>query len=493
MASRRAVDLTKGPVFKQLVAFLIPIFITALMQQLYHAADVFVVGNFAGTPEECKIALAAVGATGSVTSLLLNAVSGISIGSNVVSAHAYGNRDKERALHVISTSLIFAFLSGTLLAAVGYFASPTLLKMIKVPLEIRDQALAYMRIIFLGQPASMLFNFCSSIFRSRGNTRISMNILTVTGIVNVVLNLVFVIVFDLDSAGVAIATVIASVLSAVVALMVVFHPQGDYRLSLSDLRVHKNELFEILKIGVPAGLNSVLFQFSNTIVATAANSLGTVTVAAVSAANSVNNVAHTFGGSLSSAAISFSAQNCGAGKLRRVDEYLVKAGILGTAVFLGINTVLTLFPHFFLGLFSSSPEVVQAGVSKLMISSWGYMLYLLAEQINGCQRGFGKSVFPTALNIFCVCFLRIAWVWWVFPAVPAAAALSTKILWLYLCLPVSWAATLVAQCVNYFGVVRGKEWRRQAEAGTLAPEDMAYYMKKQKNHRTRRKGLEIQE
>lgn len=457
------------------MAYSFPIFITALMQQLYHSADVFVVGNFAGTPEECKVALAAVGATGSITSLLLNAVTGIVVGVNVVGAQAYGNRDEEKMSRVMSTALIFAFFAGLLLAVAGCSLAPFLLKMIRVPLDIRGQALVYMRIIFLGQPASIVFNFSSAVFRSRGNSKLSMKILTVTGLVNVILNLLFVICFDLDSAGVALATVAATVISAVVALYVLFHPQGEYRLTLSKLRLYKKELGEILKIGLPTGLNSVLFQFSNTIVATAANALGSVTVAAVSAANSVNNVAHTAGGALDSASISFSAQNCGAGKLRRVDQMLARVLILGGLLFVGINTVLTLFPRFFLGIFSSNAAVVEAGIPKLMISSWGYILYLFMELISACQRGFGKSIVPTVVNIVCICFMRVAWIWWVYPLVPETAALSVRILWLYMCLPVSWGCSLLAQIVNYFCFVRPKEWKKQAASGKLIPEDMAYY------------------
>ena len=464
-------DLTKGPLLKQFLVFAFPILLTTFMQQMYHTADVMVVGKFAD-----DIALAAVGATGQITALLVNLFVGISSATNILCAQARGAGDKQRERRIIHTSLIFGAGAGIFLAVAGCVFSPFLLDVIDVPAEVRGEAGKYMCIIFLGQPASMLYNFCSSIFRARGNSRISMRILLTTGAVNVLLNLVFVIGFHLDAAGVALATIIANYLSVLAALYVLFRRDGEFRLSFFDIRFDKRAFFDVVKLGIPTGLNSILFNLSATIVARAANGLGTTVVASVSAANSVTNITHTFGNASCTALVSFAAQNYGAGTLHRVDRLLKSVVLTTQGLFLLLNLAITLYYDLFLGMFTNNPEVVEMGFHKLILTAWGYHFHLAAGQINSCSRGYGKSIRPTIINITAICLVRVIWVAFFFPLVPETAPLTQRMLWLYVSIPLSWALSFFGQLVDFCFIRRGAR-KKLCMEGKLSPEDEALYGK----------------
>ncbi|MBR3837874.1 MAG: MATE family efflux transporter [Clostridia bacterium] len=470
MKSKNNLDLTTGSIFRKLIAFAIPILLTNFLQQLYHSADMMVVGNFARDPEH---ALASVGATTQVTGLLLNFFVSISIGANVVVAQARGAGDKKRQRRAITTSICFSSIVGTVLAVAGWILTPALLRIVNTPEEIMEQASLYMRIIFLGQPAIKLYNFCSAIFRAMGNAKFSMRILGVTGVANVVLNLFFVLVLHWDVAGVAIATVIAGYLSATAALVVLFHPEGDYRLNVKELRWYKREFVDMIRIGIPAALNTVLFSVSNVILSAAANALGKAVVASVAAVNNLSNLVHTVGTALVSALSSFSGQNYGAGKLRRTEESFWKAILLAECFLLAANLVITAFPGFFIGFFTKEAQVIRIGTPKLLLTCWGYMIYLFAEFSNSIKRGYGKTVTPTILNIACVCGVRVIWVWAVYPFLPQT------VFWLYIALPISWLFSSTAQMID-FHYVRKRNWKKAYEEGRLHPDDAAYYEAKQK-------------
>lgn len=470
MNRKQRMDLTNGSVFHQLIVFAFPILMTNILQQLYHSADMIVVGNFARDPES---SLAAVGATSQITALLINFFVATAVGTNALCAQARGAGDRDRELRVIGTSLILSVTAGIALAFFGWIFTPSLLRLIDTPKEILAEATLYMRIIFLGQPASLLFNFSSASLRAGGNAKLPMRIMMVTGFINVCLNLVFVLGLHLDSAGVAIATVVAHYLSALSALTVLFHPAWEYRLTLKKLRFFKKEAGGMLKIGVPAGLNAILFNFSSVIVTTAANAMGKTVVASVAAANSITNLVHTMGNSFNTALVSFSGQNYGAGKLRRTEESFRKAIILVESVFLVTNIALTLFPAFFMGIYNDDPDVIRMGIPKLLLTSWGYMVYLFAEFANSTKRGFGKSIMPTVLNIVCVCGVRILWVLGIFPHLPQT------VLSLYICIPLSWICTSTANMID-FAFVKKRVWKKSYEEGRLCPEDAAYYEAKLK-------------
>lgn len=453
MARGYSMDLTKGSVFKKFLFFSFPLLVTNLLQQFYHSADVIVVGKFA---QNSTVALAAVGSTGQITALLLNLFVGLSVGANVVCAQRRGAGDRNGVYRVIGTSLLTSLVSGVFLAVVGFLLSKPLLTLMGSPQSVIEDATVYMQIIFLSKPASLIFNFGAAILRAHGDTKRPMYILTSTGIINVVLNLLFVIVFHLDSAGVALATTIASYVSAALVLFILFRESGEYNVSLSDVKFYKEEFAAIAKVGIPTGINSILFNISNVIVASTLNSLGEISVAAVSAATSLSNIVHTFGSSFTSAAVSFSGQNYGARRLDRIDRLLWQGSLLVLSLLLIANIVVTVFPTFFMGLFTSDVKVIQAGIPKLLLTTWGYMLYVIASMCNSCQRGFGKSIIPTIIDVGCICVVRLIWVLAVFPF------LEQTIANLYIAYPISWTCCLIGQSINFY-FVRKREWKKLTE------------------------------
>ncbi|MBQ3074709.1 MAG: MATE family efflux transporter [Clostridia bacterium] len=441
MASKHSTDLTKGSVFKKLLAFAFPLWLATLVQQVYHAADVIVVGNFA---ENSTTALAAVGSTGSVTSVILNLFLGLSAGASVVCANLYGARDYRKLRKAMTTALISSAAGGVIVCVLGVILARPLLLLMGSPHDVIDQATIYMQIIFLGKPAVLVYNTCSAIMRAHGESKRPMYILSVTGLANVVLNLVLVINFHLDVAGVAIATIVSQWLSAIVALCLLFHPVGEYRLKFSEFVFDKEQLLKILRIGVPAGLNAMVFNISNVVVISAVNSMGSVTVAAVSAATSVATLAYTLPSAFTTACISFSGQNYGARRFDRIDKCLWNGILIVEVLFFIVNVFFTLFPEFFLRLYTENNEVIRTAVPKLLITAWGYMIYTVSEIANGCQRGFGKSMGPTLLNIVCICGVRVAWVLFVFPH------LEQNLISLYVVFPISWFCSAIAQVISYY-------------------------------------------
>ena len=455
--AKHSMDLTQGSVMKKLLLFAFPLWISSLIQQIYHAADVIVVGNFA---ENSTTALAAVGSTGSVTNMILNLVLGLSAGASVVCANLYGAREKERLRRAMTTALIASTTGGLIISVLGFVFARSLLVLMGSPLDVIDQATAYMQIIFLGKPAVMVYNTCSAIMRAHGEAKRPMYILTATGLVNVVLNLVLVINFHMDVRGVAIATITSQYLSAIVSIYLMFHPMGEYRLKLSEFVFDKTEFSKIVRIGVPAGINAMVFNFSNAVVISAVNAMGSVTVAAVSAATSVATLAYTIPSAFTTACISFAGQNYGARKFKRIDQCLWNGIMIVEVMFFAANVVMTLFPEVFLRLYTDNMEVIRTGIPKMYITSWGYMIYAISEIANGCQRGFGKSMGPTILNIITICGIRVAWVLFVFPY------MEQNLISLYAVFPISWACSAAAQLISYYRA-RNKKMRLAAEEGTL--------------------------
>lgn len=453
MAGKHSTDLTKGSVFKQLLVFAFPLWLATLVQQVYHAADVIVVGNFA---ENSTTALAAVGSTGSMTSVILNLFLGLSAGASVRCANLYGARDREGLRKAMTTALISSAVGGLAVCVIGFVLARPLLLLMGSPAEVIDQATTYMQIIFLGKPAVLVYNTCSAIMRAHGESKRPMYILTATGLVNIALNLILVINFHMDVAGVAIATIASQWLSAAVALYLLFHPMGDYRLHLSEFVFDKTELGRILRIGVPAGVNAMVFNISNVVVISAVNGMGSVAVAAVSAATSVATLAYTIPSAFTTACISFAGQNYGARRFDRIDKCLWNGILIVEVLFFVANIFLTLFPEFFIGLYTDEAEVIRQGIPKMYITIWGYMIYTVSEIANGCQRGFGKSVIPTILNIACICGVRVAWVLFVFPH------MEQNLVSLYTVFPISWFCSAVAQMISYY-VARNKKIRLARE------------------------------
>ena len=440
MASRHSRDLTRGSVFKNLVLFAVPILLSNMLQQLYHAADVVVVGNFSA---DTTVSLAAVGSSGSVTTLLLNMFFGLSLGSNVVCANLYGAKKHEDLQKAMGTALIVAAIGGIFIGAVGFFLAGPILAAMGVPESVLPHAVVYMKIIFLGQPGSLIYNFGAGILRSYGDTKRPMMILSVSGVVNFVLNFVLVAFFHLDSAGVAIATIIAHYVSAAAVLFLISRPAGEQRLDLLHLHFDVSLFKKICRIGIPGGLNGMVFSISNVIIANAVFSLGDVVVAGDSAASSVTNLVYQVLAAFYSACVSFAGQNYDAKRFDRIDRLFWQSILLCGGCLLVFSVVINLFPNFFMRLFTNDPAVMEAGKSRLMVVGYSYILYTVSEMAIGCLRGMGKSVFPTALNAVMICVPRLLWIAFVFPLYPTLEMV-------YLCYAVSYVLSGAAQSFCYF-------------------------------------------
>jgi len=437
LKKNHTMDLTSGSVVKKLLLFALPILGSNLLQQLYNTADMIVVGQFAGDNT-----LAAVGATGSITILILNLFLGLSTGANIICSNLYGERNKDGLSRCMHTSLLVAMICGVFLSVAGYFLSRPLLELTACPEKVIDQATLYMQIYFAGSPASMLYNFGSAILRAHGDTKRPMIILMISGLVNVGLNLLLVIVFHMDVAGVAIATVVSQLVSAVIVLWILFNPREEYGMRIQSLKIHGAELRKLISIGVPCGMNGIVFSFSNVILQSSVNSLGELVVAGAASSSKISDIVFMFLTSAYHACVSFAGQCYGAKKYKRIDELLVKSILLSSGTIACVAVLLTIFPEAALSLFSSNPEVISAAKPMLILFAWSYVLYAIPECTIGCIRGVGSSTVPTIMNAFCICVPRILWNYFFFPMNPTIG-------WLYVCFPISYAICSVAQLSYY--------------------------------------------
>ena len=438
--SKHTMDLTTGPVTKKLLLFMLPILATNLLQQFYTAADTAVVGKFAS-----ETALAAVGSTSHLTSLLLSLFVGLATGANVVCARYRGARRQENLRKCMHTSLLLGLACGLFLGTVGFLLTRPILVLMGSPENVIDQSTLYVRIFFLGVPASLLYNFASAILRAHGDTRRPMIILGISGLMNVLLNLLFVIVLRMDVAGVALATIISQYFSMVAALLILFDPKGEFKLNLRELRFDSASVGEIVSIGLPAGINSSLYGFANVIFQSTVNSFGDVVMAASAASSNVTAFMHIIMGSFSTACVSFTGQCVGAKKFDRIERMLVCCMVGSVAGLLLFDGVVTLFHRELLGCFTNNPEVVSIAMQKLLLNSWGYLPCCISDPLVGVMRGTGRSAMPTVLNVSGICIARLLWIFFIFP-------LNPTFLMLNISYPVSWAISTILQVCYYLRV-----------------------------------------
>lgn len=437
MKSKHTIDLTSGSVVKKLLIFAFPILISNIMQQLYNTADMIVVGKFAGDN-----ALAAVGATGEITTLILNLFFGLSISANIVCSNLFGAKNKEGLSRCMHTTMPVALICGLLLSLLGLTLSRPALQLTSCPNTVIDDATLYMQIYFCGAPASMLYNFGAAILRAHGDTKRPMIILMISGIVNVVLNLVLVIVFHMGVAGVSIATITSQVISAIVVVYILFSPKEAYQMQLKKLKICKQELLKLIRIGMPCGLNGIVFNFANIILQSSVNALGEIAMAGVTASTRITNVVYMILSSTYSGCVSFSGQCFGAKNYKRIDELWKKSILLCGGIVAAVALPLTLFSDVALGLFTNNPVVIKTATPMLLIFLWSYVLYAIPECTVGCIRGMGASTIPTLMNIVCICAPRVIWNYFFFP-------LNPTIGWLYICYPISYVICSIAQVIYY--------------------------------------------
>ena len=405
-------DMLNGPIWNKLPRYALPVAATGILGQLFNAADIAVVGNFTGDMRTA--AVAAVGANSPVIGLLLNLFIGIALGANVVIANAIGRGDRETVHRAVHTSIVTALIGGVFVAIFGQLIAAGLMGLLNVPDDVYPLALAYLRIYLLGMPVILLYNFEAAIFRSVGDTKVPLIALTVSGVLNVILNLFFVIVLKMNVNGVAIATVISNAVSSVLLLRRLL--RGDLvRVELKQLRIDPAVFRKIMRIGLPAGIQGAIFALSNIIIQSAINSLGTVVMAASSASFNIEIIAYDVLNSFSQACTTFVGQNYGAGKIDRCKKTMLLSlgeDIIASAIAI---VLVLLTGKYLLAIFNNDPQVIEIGYSRLIILFGSYIFTLTYEILSGYLRGFGISLVPAILTLFGVCGVRIVWINTVFP------------------------------------------------------------------------------
>lgn len=435
---KNEIDMLHGPLFMKIIMFTLPLAASSILQQLFNSVDVAVVGRFASSQ-----ALAAVGSNGPVISLLINLFMGVSMGANVIISNHIGQDDRQSIRDAISTVGLVAVVSGLAMMVVGVLVARPILTMMDTPADVLDMAVMYLRIYFLGIPFFMIFDFGSAILRSMGDTKRPLYILVVAGIVNTILNLIFVIVFHMSVAGVAIATSIANAVSAGLIIYLLLHEKEPYRLRPNKLYIKWKELKRMLQIGVPAGLQGMVFSISNVLLQASINGYGSDAIAGSAAALNFEYYCYFIIGAFNGAIISFTGQNYGAGhndRVRRIFAICLGMGLLGCAM---LNWFFIWQQDFFLGLFTDSPSVIAFGKMRMHIALALQWIAALYEIPGSALRGMGKSMEPTLITVFGTCLLRIAWIFAIMPNWHG----FDHLLAVY---PVSWIITAIMMLALYF-------------------------------------------
>ena len=455
MARSHEIDMTNGPLLSKVIQFAIPLALSSMLQLLFNAADVIVVGKFAGST-----ALAAVGSTGALVNLLVNVFMGVSIGANVMVARARGAGDYKAVHETVHCAMLISVILGAIVAVLGFCVSGFALTLMGSPADVKPLATLYLKIYFLGMPANLVYNFGAAILRAIGDTKRPLYILTAAGVANVLLNLVLVIVFHMSVAGVAIATVFSQVISAVLVVLCLLHADGAYKLYPSDLRIHKDKLIGMIRIGLPAGIQGSLFSISNVIIQSTVNSFGSIVVAGNAAAANLEGFVYVCMNSLYQSAITFTSQNLGAGKFDRIRHtfrlctlmVMVVGAILGVGLYLGGPWLLKIYAS---GTPEEIEQIIHFGMTRLSYVSFTYMLCGMMDVSCGALRGLGKGMVPMAVSLLGARAFRILWVYTVFAVQPTLPCL-------YISYPVSWVITWAAHTVCYLLIRRNMERKHQA-------------------------------
>ena len=427
--ANRTMDMTQGRLLTQVLVFALPIMLSGILQLLFNAADTIVVGRFAGNE-----ALAAVGSVGSLNNMIISLFIGLSVGANVLVARYTGSRNDRAVSDTVHTSVLLSLAGGVLLMIIGVALARPLLELMGSPEDVIDLAVLYVRIIFLGMPVQMLYNFCAAILRAVGDTQRPLYYLTIAGVVNVLLNLVFVILFHLSVAGVALATIISQAISALLVTRALLNMEGPTRLFLNRLRIHPGKLREIIRIGLPAGIQSSVFSLSNVVIQSSVNSFGSVVIAGNAASSNVGNFVYQEMNTFQQAITCFAGQNIGARKPRRIVSAMKVCMFWAVSFGLVLGMLSCVFGTQLLSLFSADPAVIAAGMERQIIVCAPYFLCGMMDVMTGALLGIGYSLLPMIVSILGACAFRLFWVFTVFAAYPTLPCLM-------LSYPVSWLLT----------------------------------------------------
>lgn len=443
MTKKYEINMCEGPLLPKLVLFAVPLMLSSILQLLYNAADVIVVGRFAGSS-----ALAAVSSTGSLINLIVNLFIGLSVGANVAAARFFGAKDDRGVHEVVHTSMLLSIIGGIGVGIIGFTCSGTFLGWMDSPPDVIDQATLYMQIYFCGMPASMVYNFGASILRAIGDTRRPLIYLTISGLVNVVLNLVLVIVFHLGVAGVAIATVVSQVLSAVFVVVCLIRAKGSsFQLFPRQMRIYRDKLTVILRTGIPAGIQGSVFSISNVLIQSSINSFGSTAMAGNGAAGNIEGFIYVAMNAFHHAALTFTSQNLGAHNLARIRRVAVTCVLIVTVVGLALGAGALAIGETLLSIYDDDPDVISYGMVRMQIICLTYFACGIMDVMGGLMRGLGYSVMPMIVSLLGACAFRVIWIYTFF-------AWNPTLLCLYTSYPISWVLTAAAHTVCFVIAMR---------------------------------------
>lgn len=431
------IDMCNGPLMGKILLFYVPLMLSGILQLLFNAADIVVVGRFAGNE-----ALAAVGSTGSLTNLLVNLFIGLSVGANVLVARFYGAGQNDSLKAMVQTAIATALAGGIILIFLGFFLSKPALGWMGTPDDVINHSVLYMRIYFCGMPFMMVYNFGSAVLRAVGDTRRPLYYLLIAGVVNVVLNLVFVITFSMGVAGVALATVISQGISAGLVVRCLICTDGVYRLEIKGMRIARDKLIKMVQIGIPAGMQGALFSISNVLIQSSVNSFGSVAMAGNTAGSNIEGFVYTAMNAFHQAAISFTGQNYGARKYKRILKILFICEALVAVVGLVMGNAAYFFGETLLGIYSSDREVIQYGILRLGIICTTYLLCGMMDTVVGVIRGMGYGIMPMLVSLTGACLMRVVWIYTIFRSYHTLRCL-------YISYPISWGLTFAVHMVCF--------------------------------------------
>ena len=435
--------MCNGSIMDKLVSFALPLMLSGILQLMFNAVDIIVVGRFAGSQ-----ALAAVGSTTALINMFVNLFMGISLGTNVLAARFFAAGKDRQMSETVHTSIAFAAISGIVMVFVGIFFSKFALELMATPADVIEQSTLYMRIYFLGMPFFMLYNYGAAILRAVGDTKRPLIFLIISGVINAVLNMILVIVFHLAVAGVAIATVFSQMISCILVLRCLYRSEGSYQFRFSKLMLKGCYLKQIFQVGVPAGIQSTVINFSNVLLQSSVNSFGSIAMAGYTAANNILGFLFVSVNSVTQACMSFTSQNYGVRKWKRMDKILVDCMILSMIVALVLGGGSYIFGSQILRIYTENEEVIRCGMEILSYTTLTYFLCGFMDLFPGAMRGMGFSAAPMMLSIVGTVGTRIVWIFGIFPRYRSLSVL-------FISYPVSWILTIAMQVVCFF-IVRRK-------------------------------------
>ena len=429
-------SMIQGPLFSSIVLYTIPIILTSVLQLLFNAADLVIVGRFCGS-----VSVAAVGATGAITNLIVNLFIGLSVGTGVTVAHALGSREDEAVHRAVHTAMPTALIGGAILTVVGILLSEPLLRMMATPETVLPLSTIYMQIYFSGMVFNMVYNFCASILRAAGDTKSPLIYLTLAGVINVLLNVVFVTALHMNVAGVALATTISQGVSAVLVVIALMRRTDACHLDLKKMKIYKPQFMKMVNIGIPAGIQGSLFSISNVLIQSSVNSFGDIFMSGNAAAGNIEGFAYVSINAFSQTAVNFVGQNLGARQYKRVGRIVGICLACVVAVGLTIGIASYSFGEQLLSIYiTDSPEAIAYGMVRLACIGLPYFLCGLMDVSTGALRGLGSSIAPMVISVLGICGLRILWIYTVFQ-IPQFHTPQC----LYLSYLVSWSTTFIIQ------------------------------------------------